>query len=89
MQAKVGDFGLARELDQNTLKNTNIVLGTSGYIPPEYYKGIMSEKMDIYAFGVVILEVLTGLSSFNGEREPKELVSDYTIFLIQVYSSLF
>ena len=76
MQAKVGDFGLARQTDINDQKKTGTILGTSGYIPPEYYRGEISVKTDIFAFGVVILEVLTGLPSFDGQNDPKELVSD-------------
>ena len=74
MQAKVGDFGLARQTDINIENKTGTILGTSGYIPPEYYAGKISIKTDVYAFGVVVLEVLTGLASFDGRCEPKELV---------------
>ena len=79
MQAKVGDFGLARQTDINIENKTGTILGTSGYIPPEYYAGKISIKTDVYAFGVVVLEVLTGLASFDGRREPKELVCLYNM----------
>ena len=53
-RAKVGDFGLARPLDEDSdQKRTARVVGTSGYIPPEYYRGVITTKMDAFGFGVV------------------------------------
>ena len=55
-RAKVGDFGLARALNEvNTQyqSQTHRVVGTSGYIAPEYYHGTITTKLDTYAFGVV------------------------------------
>ena len=53
-RAKVGDFGLARPLDQEQDQTrTARVVGTSGYIPPEYYRGVITTKMDTFGFGVV------------------------------------
>ena len=53
-RAKVGDFGLARPLDEeHDEKQTARVVGTSGYIPPEYYRGVITIKMDTFGFGVV------------------------------------
>lgn len=51
-RAKLGDFGLARSLEVQGDRTRHIV-GTSGYIPPEYYRGHVSVKMDSYGFGVV------------------------------------
>ena len=53
-RAKVGDFGLARPLDNPAEDGrTARVVGTSGYIPPEYYNGRITTKMDAFSFGVV------------------------------------
>ena len=61
-RAKVGDFGLARGLHQDDEQAisahsahalTARVVGTSGYIPPEYYRGVITTKMDTFGFGVV------------------------------------
>ena len=52
-RAKVGDFGLARPLVEKEDNRTSRVVGTSGYIPPEYYTGFITTKMDAFSFGVV------------------------------------
>ena len=49
----MGDFGLARPLDQEDEMKTARVVGTSGYIPPEYYRGVITTKMDTFGYGVV------------------------------------
>ncbi|XP_054796495.1 cysteine-rich receptor-like protein kinase 2 isoform X2 [Prosopis cineraria] len=60
-QPKIANFGLARLLtrDQSHL-NTNFA-GTMGYVAPEYaMHGQLSEKVDIYSYGVIILEIISG-----------------------------
>ncbi|XP_010532281.1 PREDICTED: cysteine-rich receptor-like protein kinase 1 [Tarenaya hassleriana] len=58
---KIADFGLARSVGPDkTYTNTGIA-GTLGYLAPEYLiKGQLTEKTDVYAFGVLILEIATG-----------------------------
>ncbi|XP_078436693.1 receptor-like serine/threonine-protein kinase SD1-7 [Wolffia australiana] len=62
MNPKISDFGLARIFDMNqTQANTKRVVGTYGYMAPEYaLDGIFSEKSDVYSFGVIVLEIITG-----------------------------
>lgn len=52
-RAKVGDFGLALPLEDKKEARTARVVGTSGYIPPEYYRGVITTKMDTFGYGVV------------------------------------
>ena len=61
--AKISDFGTARvapKLSSDTHVSTTTIVGTGPYMPPEYLvDGQVSEKTDGYAFGVVLLELLT------------------------------
>ncbi|XP_019174907.1 PREDICTED: cysteine-rich receptor-like protein kinase 5 [Ipomoea nil] len=62
MNSKISDFGLARifMFDQ-THGNTSRVIGTYGYMSPEYVlHGLFSVKSDIFSFGVLLLEIITG-----------------------------
>jgi interleukin-1 receptor-associated kinase 4 len=74
-RAKVGDFGLARNIQQAEETRTARVVGTSGYIPPEYYRGVITTKMDAFGFGVILLELISGLPSFDPLRNPKDLIT--------------
>ncbi|KAK1421238.1 hypothetical protein QVD17_23423 [Tagetes erecta] len=62
LNPKISDFGLARRFSgHETEANTNRVVGTYGYIPPEYaLHGIFSVKSDVYSFGVLLLEIVSG-----------------------------
>ncbi|CAA7045768.1 unnamed protein product [Microthlaspi erraticum] len=65
-EAKVADFGLAKiALDTNTHVSTR-VMGTFGYLAPEYAaSGKLTEKSDVYSFGVILLELITGRRPFD------------------------
>ncbi|KAI8012345.1 G-type lectin S-receptor-like serine/threonine-protein kinase, partial [Camellia lanceoleosa] len=62
MNPKISDFGLARNFGGNeTVANTKRVLGTLGYMSPKYaIEGRFSVKSDIFSFGVMVLEVVSG-----------------------------
>uniref|UniRef100_A0A7N2LJI5 non-specific serine/threonine protein kinase n=1 Tax=Quercus lobata TaxID=97700 RepID=A0A7N2LJI5_QUELO len=62
MNPKISDFGMARMFKQNELvANTNRIVGTYGYMSPEYaMKGVFSIKSDVYSFGVLMLEMVSG-----------------------------
>ncbi|KAK9667699.1 hypothetical protein RND81_13G005200 [Saponaria officinalis] len=61
LDARVSDFGLAKLLKDEESHITTIVAGTFGYLAPEYMQsGRATEKTDVYSFGVLVLEVLSG-----------------------------
>ncbi|KAK6944449.1 Leucine-rich repeat-containing N-terminal, plant-type [Dillenia turbinata] len=61
LEARVSDFGLAKLLEDEESHITTIVAGTFGYLAPEYMlSGRATEKTDVYSFGVLVLEVLSG-----------------------------
>ncbi|GMI89437.1 hypothetical protein like AT3G13690 [Hibiscus trionum] len=67
----VGDFGLARwQPDGDTGVETRVI-GTFGYLAPEYAQtGLITEKADVYSFGVVLVELITGRKAVDIDR-PK------------------
>ncbi|CAD8171289.1 unnamed protein product [Paramecium octaurelia] len=60
-ELKIGDLGLSIQMQSN---NTNSVLGTPEFMAPEIYHGNYDTKVDIYAFGMCILEIVTGMKPF-------------------------
>ncbi|XP_023734189.1 cysteine-rich receptor-like protein kinase 15 isoform X2 [Lactuca sativa] len=62
MNPKISDFGTARIFGSNQIEaNTNRVVGTYGYMAPEYaMEGLFSIKSDVYSFGVLLLEIISG-----------------------------
>ncbi|KAL0377816.1 UNVERIFIED_CONTAM: LysM domain receptor-like kinase [Sesamum radiatum] len=62
-RAKIANFGLARSVEgqEGQFALTRHIVGTKGYMAPEYLEnGIVSPMLDVYAFGVLMLEILTG-----------------------------
>ncbi|KAJ9563228.1 hypothetical protein OSB04_008388 [Centaurea solstitialis] len=101
MNPKISDFGLARSFGGNeTTTNTRRVVGTYGYMSPEYAgKGIFSVKSDVFSFGVLMLEIMSGIPNRHNlignawrlykEGKALELVdsslieSDYTFKMLR------
>lgn len=72
--AKVSDFGLAKLLGAGKSHITTRVMGTFGYVAPEYANsGLLNEKSDIYSFGVVLLEAITGRDPVDYGRPSNEV----------------
>ncbi|KAK7269964.1 hypothetical protein RIF29_22788 [Crotalaria pallida] len=75
MNPKISDFGMARlfVVDQ-TQGNTSRIVGTYGYMAPEYaMHGQFSVKSDVFSFGVLVLEIVSGLKN-SGIRCGEEMV---------------
>ena len=65
-EAIVGDFGLAKLLDHRDSHVTTAVRGTVGHIAPEYLStGQSSEKTDVFGFGILLLELITGQTALE------------------------
>ncbi|CAI8595917.1 unnamed protein product [Vicia faba] len=62
MNPKISDFGLARSFEKDqSQENTRRVVGTYGYMSPEYaMEGLYSVKSDVFSFGVLLLEIVCG-----------------------------
>ncbi|XP_057513060.1 G-type lectin S-receptor-like serine/threonine-protein kinase At1g61370 isoform X2 [Actinidia eriantha] len=75
MNPKISDFGLARIFQEaQELANTHRVVGTFGYMAPEYaIGGIYSEKSDVFSFGVLVLEIVSGKKNTSFQNHEKHL----------------
>ncbi|XP_059656166.1 protein NSP-INTERACTING KINASE 3-like [Cornus florida] len=74
-EAVVGDFGLAKLLDHRDSHVSTAVRGTVGHIAPEYLStGQSSEKTDVFGFGILLLELITGQKALDFGRVAKQKV---------------
>ncbi|XP_076921661.1 putative receptor-like serine/threonine-protein kinase At5g57670 [Bidens hawaiensis] len=69
-EPQISDFGLAKWLPSNWIHHAVFPIeGTFGYLAPEYFMhGIVDEKTDVFAFGVLLLEIITGRMPIDSEK---------------------
>ncbi|KAF9606177.1 hypothetical protein IFM89_023632 [Coptis chinensis] len=85
MRAKVADFGLVKNAPDGKFSVETRLAGTFGYLAPEYaVTGRVTTKVDVYAFGVVLMEIITGRPALD-ETAPEErshLVTWFRRFIV-------
>ncbi|KAI3686916.1 hypothetical protein L1987_80606 [Smallanthus sonchifolius] len=81
MKALVADFGLAKQSKDGQSRMTTRVAGTYGYVAPEYaHYGQLTEKIDVYSFGIIVLEIMSGrmvLEEVKGVNPGMVLIVDW------------
>ncbi|XP_049389586.1 cysteine-rich receptor-like protein kinase 2 [Solanum stenotomum] len=78
-RANIADFGLARSFQEDKSHISTVLAGTLGYMAPEYLAhGQLTEKADVYSFGVLLLEIVTGRQNNKriNDEDTVSLVSD-------------
>ncbi|KAF7109988.1 hypothetical protein CFC21_110157 [Triticum aestivum] len=75
--AKVSDFGLAKLIDREQGSVMTRLRGTPGYLAPEWLTSVINEKVDVYSFGIVIMEIICGRSNldYSQPEESRHLIS--------------
>ncbi|XP_058067845.1 inactive protein kinase SELMODRAFT_444075-like isoform X2 [Magnolia sinica] len=84
----VGDFGLARWQPDGDLAVETRVIGTFGYLAPEYAQsGQITEKADVYSFGVVLVELVTGRKAVDINRpKGQQCLTEWARPLLEDYA---
>lgn len=76
--AKISDFGVALAQEEQTLTQTNAVVGSVHYLSPEQARGhLATKRSDIYSLGIILYEMLTGRVPFEGENAVSIAIKHY------------
>ncbi|KAK2973186.1 hypothetical protein RJ640_009816 [Escallonia rubra] len=81
-KAKVADFGTSRSIAIEQTHLTTRVMGTFGYLDPEYFQtSQFTDKSDVYSFGVVLIELLTGQKAISSTKseEGRSLATNFLL----------
>ncbi|CAL1375946.1 unnamed protein product [Linum trigynum] len=83
MTARISDFGLAKLLLSDHTRTKTVIRGTRGYVAPEWFKNVaITAKVDVYSFGVMLLEIVCCRKSVEMEmeesgEEEKAILTDW------------
>ncbi|KAK4342255.1 hypothetical protein RND71_038071 [Anisodus tanguticus] len=78
--AKISDFGLSKLIEKDKSKVVTRMRGTPGYLAPEWLRSEITEKVDVYAFGIVLLEILCGRKNLDRSQADEEDVHLLSVF---------
>ncbi|GAX76292.1 hypothetical protein CEUSTIGMA_g3737.t1 [Chlamydomonas eustigma] len=74
-RAKVCDFGLAKMKDGTWLSTKNVHVGTTAFMAPEQFEGHqVNEKVDVYAFGILMFECMSGHQAWSDLEHPMQII---------------
>ncbi|TVU20529.1 hypothetical protein EJB05_36742, partial [Eragrostis curvula] len=76
LEAKIADFGLSKAFSRDSDHiSTNVIVGTPGYVDPEYHTTMQpTAKSDVYSFGVVLLELIAARPAILRDPEPTSII---------------
>ncbi|GLU19430.1 hypothetical protein SLE2022_356820 [Rubroshorea leprosula] len=80
LTARISDFGLAKLLKTGQTRTVTVIRGTKGYVAPEWFKNKpVTIKVDVYSFGILLLELICCRKSFeqDSENENQRILADW------------
>ncbi|XP_035835524.1 probable leucine-rich repeat receptor-like serine/threonine-protein kinase At3g14840 [Helianthus annuus] len=89
LNAKISDFGLARLNEEDKTHISTRVAGTYGYMAPEYaMRGYLTDKADVYSYGIVLLEIVSGMANVADRENENQFVLLERAFALKATGNL-
>ncbi|KAJ0873946.1 putative protein kinase RLK-Pelle-DLSV family [Helianthus annuus] len=89
LNAKISDFGLARLNEEDKTHISTRVAGTYGYMAPEYaMRGYLTDKADVYSYGIVLLEIVSGMANVADRENENQFVLLERAFALKAAGNL-